>query len=294
MNIIKKTVKDIKDLKIQGATAIALASLKALKKDWQKEKYQQLGVLEKEIKQLKTSRPTEPLLFNCLDYVYWQSKCLNDLNHLNKIIEQLTERLKEIQEEIVKNGAKLIKSGMKIFTHCHSSSVAEIFKEAKKRGKKFQVFLTETRPSCQGRTTAQELTRAGIQSTMVVDSAAAFIISKEDKTPISLILLGCDAIYPQKGVLNKIGSYGIALAAYQAKIPLYIAGSLLKTSLKPLPIEQRKSEEIWARKPRNLKILNLAFDLVPYKFITGMITEFGIIKPEKIAELVKKHYSFIG
>ncbi|MBL7159472.1 S-methyl-5-thioribose-1-phosphate isomerase [Candidatus Microgenomates bacterium] len=293
MDIIKKTAQDIKDLKIQGATNITLASLKALKKDWQEEKYQDIKDLEEKIKILKNTRPTEPLLFNCLNNVFSQVEELNSLNHLTQIIDDLVQNLDEIQKEIVQNGVGLIKDKMTIFTHCHSTSVVEILKAAKKKGKEFKVFLTETRPKYQGRITAKELIKAGIKATMTTDSAAAYIISKEDNIPIDLVILGCDAILPDKGVFNKIGSYGIAFSAHEAKIPVFIAGSLLKTSIKPLIIEERGLEEVWKKKPRNLKILNLAFDFIPQRFITSLITEFGLIKSEEIKTIVAEHYSFI-
>jgi len=293
MDIIKKTAKEIKDLKIQGATNIVLASLKVLKKDWQEKEYQKIEVLKGKIKLLKASRPTEPLLFNSLDYVLFQVKKLSDLDYLTQIIDSLIKKLREIREEIVKNGVPLIKNGMIVFTHCHSTTVVEILRKAKKQGKKFKVFLTETRPMYQGRITAKELVKEKIETTMTADSAAAYIISKEDKIPISLVILGCDAIFLQKGVFNKIGSYNIALSAHEAKIPFFIAGSLLKTSNKPLVIEERKAGEIWERKPRCLKIFNLAFDFIPQRFITGAISEFGLVKPEKIGKLVSKNYPFI-
>ena len=293
MDIIEKTAKDIKDLKIQGATNIALTSLKVLKKDWREKKYQEIKILKGKIEKLKLARSTEPLLFNSLDCLHSQVEELSGLNKLSQIIDNSIRRLEKVQERIVNNGVKLIKNGMTIFTHCHSSTVTGILRKAKKKGKKFQVFLSETRPLYQGRITAKELVKQGIETTMVVDSAASYIISKEDETPINLVLLGCDAIFPKKGVFNKIGSYGLALSAYEANIPVFVAGSLLKTSIKPLVIEERKEEEIWEKKPRNLKILNLAFDFIPQRFITGVITEFGLVKPKEIAQLVSQNYPFI-
>ena len=293
MDIIKKTIQDIKDLKIQGATNIVFSSLQVLKKDWQEKKYQDIKDLKEKIKALKSARPTEPLLFNCLNNVFSQVKELNDLKYLAQIIDDLVQNLDEIQKEIVQNGVGLIKDKMTVFTHCHSTSVVEILKAAKAKGKKIKVFLTETRPKYQGRITAQELMKAGIKATMTTDSAAAYIISKEDKISIDLVLLGCDAILPDKGVFNKIGSYDMALSAHEAKIPVFIAGSLLKTSIKPLIIEERKAEEVWEKKPRNLKILNLAFDFIPQRFIVGMTTEFGLVKPKEIKKLVSKNYAFI-
>ena len=244
MEIIKKTARKIRDLKIQGATNIAFASLAALREDFEKEGYQKIEMLEKKIGEFKRSRPTEPLLFNCLDYLFSQVKSSDNLNSLPVIVERLKKRLLNNQEKIAATGVELIKNRMTVFTHCHSTTVVEVLRRAKRKGKNFRVFLTETRPLHQGRITAKELIKEGIEVTMVVDSAAPYIVSKEDRIPIDLVLLGCDVILPKKGVFNKIGSYGIALSSFESKIPVFIAGSLLKTSTKPVVIEKRKIEEI--------------------------------------------------
>lgn len=293
MDIIEKTVKDIKNLKIQGATNIALTSLKALEKDWQEKRYQDIETLEGEIKKLKSSRPTEPLLFNSLTMVLSQVKTQGNLDNLRKMVTGIKEKIQTAKEAVIKSGFSIVKDGTIIFTHCHSSTVIEVLRRAKKEKKEFQVFLSETRPLYQGRVTARELVKEGIEATMVVDSAAPYIISKEDEIPINLVLLGCDAVSPKKGVFNKIGSYGLALSAYEAKIPVFVAGSLLKTFIGQVNIEKRKVKEIWERKPGALKIINVAFDFIPHKLITGIITEFGLVKPEKIAQLVSQNYPFI-
>lgn len=293
MDTIQKTVKEIKELKTRGATNIALASLKALKKDFQEEKYEQAKTLKDKIEKLKTSRPTEPLLFNCLDYVSFQVEELSGLNHLNQIIDNLIKKLKEIQEKIGLNGASLIQEGDRILTHCHATTVIEIFKKAKQKGISFSCYLTETRPAFQGRITAEELTSLGIKATMIVDSEAPFLISREDARDLDFVILGSDAINLDGSALNKVGSYGISLAAKEAKIPLFIAATLLKATLKPLPIEERSGEEIWPKKPRRLKIINPAFDLISEGNISKFITEFGFVKPEEIAQLVSQNYPFI-
>lgn len=293
MDIIEKTVKEIKDLKIQGATNITLAALEALKKDWQRKRYSKPEILKEKIKRLKTSRPTEPLLFNCLDYIFFQVKKLNGLNHLTQIIDNFLKRLEEIQEKISLNGLTLIKEGDKILTHCHATTVVKILKKAKEKGVNFSCYLTETRPAFQGRMTAKELILLGIKATLIVDAEAPFLISREDSRELDLVILGADAINLDGSAINKVGSYGISLAAKEAKIPLFVAATLLKVTPKPLLIEERDEEKIWPRKPKRLKIISPVFDLVPKENISKFITEFGIVKPEKISKLVSKKYPFI-
>lgn len=234
--------------------------------------------------QLISTRPTEPLMQNCLALVKLKGK---------SVVKPLLARLDDIKEEIVKNGLPLIKKGSTILTHCHSSTVVALFKMAKKKGFNFKVYLTETRPVLQGRITAKELTDAHINSTMITDSEAAFLVSRQDKTDVDLVLLGADAITPDGGAVNKVGSYGIALAANEARVPVYIVAKLLKFAAGPVEIEERSGNEVWKNKPSKLKILNPAFDKIPAELITGFVTEFGIIKPEKVKSVVKKNYPWI-
>jgi len=277
MVTLAQTIADIKSLKIQGATNIAKAGLQAL-----------LEIPDSEINQaiaeLILVRPTEPLLQNCLELVHQRGK---------SVIKLLITQLGNIEEEIVKNGLPFINNGSIILTHCHSSTVVNLLRMAKKKGLGFKVYLTETRPKMQGRITAEELTEAGIDSTMITDSEAAFLVSKEDKRKVDLVLLGADAVFKDGSIFNKVGSYGISLAAQKAQIPVYILATLLKFSVKKIVIEERKAQEIWQDKPKKLTIFNPAFDKIPVELITAYVTEFGIIKPEKVKSVVKKNYPWI-
>ncbi len=274
---LAQTVADIRSLKIQGATNITKVSLNLL-----------LNLPETEIPeaidQLLAARPTEPLLQNCLGLVKIKGK---------PVIKPLLTRLEDIKEEVIKTGLHLIKNNQTILTHCHSSTVVAILRRAKEKGWDFKVYLTETRPVFQGRITAKELVDAGISATMITDSEAAFLVSRQDKRDIDLVILGADAITPDGGAFNKVGSYGIALSAHEAKIPVYVAAKLLKFSSRQVVIEERESGEVWRGKPKNLKIFNPAFDFVPPKLITGWVTEFGLVKPDKVRNWVKKNYPWI-
>jgi len=288
INKVQKTIEKIKKLKIQGATAIAKASLKALKDV-------DIDNLREVVKNLSQARPTEPLTRNCLAYVAWQVEKGKDLK---EVVDLMLARLDDVEHEIVQNGVQLIKSGMKIFTHCHSSMVEKVLKAAHQKGIKFEVYLTETRPLFQGRITARNLTKAGIKTTMIADSAAAYTISHLDKVKIDLILLGSDAIAADGSCVNKIGSFSIALAAWQAKIPLYVVASLLKFDPlaikgKEIKIEERQPAEIWRNPPQKLRIINPAFDLLTQDKISGYISEFGMIKPNQVLKIVKKNYPWI-
>lgn len=275
-------------MKIQGATAIARASLKALKET-------KAAKLEKAAEQLVNARPTEPLARNCLSYVLWQ---VQRGQKLERTIDLMLARLGDIENEIVKNGVELIKSGMKILTHCHSSAIESVLKSAHQKGIDFFVYVTETRPLFQGRITAKNLTAEGIKTTMITDSAAPYTLSHLDDIEIDLVLLGSDAIALDGSCVNKIGSFAISLAAKEAKIPLYIISTLLKFAPetktgKLVEIEERQPSEIWEAPPKELRIIGPAFDLVPADKIAGYMTELGTIEPSKIKKAIKKSYPWL-
>jgi len=186
---------------------------------------------------------------------------------------------------------------LSILTHCHSSGVRNILKAANDEEVDFKVFNTETRPVFLGRATAKKMVEENIDVTMIIDSAAPFVVSGKSSAEFKtdLVILGSDAITINGAAVNKIGSYGISLSAFYEKIPLYIVTSLLKTkkgvyNIFDIPIEIRSCSEVWEDAPKGLNIVNFAFDIIPSEFITGFITEFGVLKPEEIKDAVAKNY----
>jgi len=247
-----KIARDIKDIKIQGARNIAKAALEAYS----------LFPSVKTKNKLLSLRPTEPMMENVLDMAE-KGKSLSEINN----------HFTEAQEKINKNVLKLIKNGDVIFTHCHSTNVVNALVYAKKKGKKFEVYNTETRPLFQGRKTAEELRKAGIKVTMFVDSALGVALSKEQGTKkVTKVFLGADALL-KKGVINKIGSEVIARIARQEKIPVYIIADSWKFTKKKVPLENRKLNEVWGKAPKNIKIKNPAFEFIKKKYVSEIITE---------------------
>jgi len=247
-----KIVSDIKNIKIQGARNIAKKALYA---------YSLIPTKDSK-KKLLSSRPTEPMMKNVLDMAE-KGKSLSEINN----------HFTEAQDKINKSVLKLIKKGDVIFTHCHSTNVINALIYAKKKGKKFEVYNTETRPLFQGRKTAKELRRAGIKVTMFVDSALGVALSKEQGTKkADKVFLGADALLT-KGIINKIGSEVIAKIARSEKIPVYVIADSWKFTKNKIPIEQRKLNEVWDMAPKNIKIKNPAFEFVRKKYITKVITE---------------------
>lgn len=325
---IKKILADIKSIKIQGATNIAKSSIGALF-DFSKNFSGRntavfLREAEKLTEEFSWARPDEPLNQNLLAFIIVKSKndksadikektanfqkfCQDSLGLISKNEELITANGIKLIEKIQKKkllslrGASRRRSNlMNIFTHCNSSSVFKIIFGAYKAGIPVKVYDSETRPRFQGRIMAKYLAKAGISVTMMTDSAAPFVISKNDpdKIDIDLIIVGADVISEDGAILNKIGSYSLALAAKNANVPFYTAASLLKTrkdidSYKDIKIEKRNPKEVWAGSRKNVNVLNYAFDTVPPEYITGLITEFGIIKPKDVKKTAVKNYKEI-
>ena len=299
-NSFQKVIKDITDLKIQGAEAVSQEGIKALKLIIHTSKALTINgflvEMEKARKQLIATRPTEPYLRNSLNSIYnnWQSEDLRKLKE--EIFSKIQQTLKSMQQsrkQIVDVGTKKIKKGMIVFTHCHSSTVVDILVNAKKQKKNFTVHNTETRPRLQGRKTARELGAAGIKVRHYVDSAVRLALKKAD-----IMLIGADAITSEGRVINKIGSELFAEVARRYDVPVYICTNSWKFDPKTIfgfteEIEERDTKEIWKRYPKNVVIDNHAFEIINPELITGVITELGIYEPRVLVEEIKKQYPWM-
>ena len=262
-----KVIEDIKNIKIQGARNVAKAALSAYF----------LIPSEKSKRILLNSRPTEPMMQKVLALAKNQSE------------KEILKHFDKTQQVINDHVLKIIKNKDLIFVHCHSTNVVNALIFAKKKGKNFQVYNTETRPLYQGRKTAKQLTKAGIKVTMFIDSATAIAIEREnkaDKIRVNKIFLGADALL-NKGVINKIGSGLISEIAHNHKIPVYIVADSWKYISKKIPLEQRNLNEVWDKAPKNVKIKNPAFEFVPKKYIGSIVSEFGVLSYDKFLKKVR-------
>ena len=253
----EKILKDIRQVKIQGAKNIANAALKAY----------ELFPTNNSKKKLLSLRPTEPMLQNVLKRVD------------KELHENIIKHFDLSQNKINNYVLKTINKNDLIFTHCHSSTVVEALLYADKKGKNLEVYNTETRPLFQGKKTAKELREAGIKTTMFVDSAIGVALSNEQGTKKpNKVFIGADALL-KKGIVNKIGSELVCRVAKENKIPVYVLADSWKFSKKKVKMEQRPISEIWASTHRsiNFNIHNPAFEFVPKKYITKVVTELGVM-----------------
>lgn len=293
----------IKRLEVQGARNVAITAIKAIEEEAKESKAKQKGEFLRELSEARdilfASRETEPFMRNAIRYVMHaveksdEKKVKELVDLISSVSKQFLENLKRSKEEIANIGSKRIHSSSKILTHCHSSTVSHMLKRAKREGKSFEVICTESRPVFQGRITAKEMLDAGIETTLIVDSAVRFVMNEVD-----LVVVGADAITSEGNVINKIGTSVVALAASEARTPFYVVSELLKFD--PLTIygdyekiEERSFREIWEEPPQDLMIRNPAFDVTRRDFIHGIICEEGIISPHSIIEVVRRRYPWI-
>jgi methylthioribose-1-phosphate isomerase len=211
-------------------------------------------------------------------------------------------------EEIGRHGAKLIRNGMKILTHCNAGCLAFVdigtatapMYAAQAQGKNFHVFCDETRPRSQGATlTAWELAQQKISHQIIADNAAGHLMQRGE---IDMLIVGSDRTLGRTGeVANKIGTYTKGVLAARHKIPFYVAIPLstIDWNLKrgfDIPIEERSESEVlgaWGINARGKReyvrvanptsgARNPGFDVTPAALITGIITPVGIFKPQEL------------
>jgi len=260
-----KIAKNIKEIKIQGARNIAKKALYAYS----------LIPTETSRKKLLSLRPTEPMLSNVINKMKKHS------------YKKILKHFDFSQEKINKAVLPLIKNNDIIFTHCHSTNVTGALMYAKKKGKKFEVYNTETRPLFQGRKTAKELKKAGIKATLFLDSAVGIALSNEQGTKKAhKVFLGADALL-KKGIINKVGSEVICQVAKNNKIPVYIIADSWKYSTKEVKLEERDFHEVWKNAPKKIKIKNPSFEFVPKKYIKGIVSEFGVLNYDEFLKKVR-------
>lgn len=308
---VSQIEEDIRKVHIQGATNVAIATFEGLKLylDQHQNDDVSYDVLMEEVNKvgyaLAHARPNEPLAKNGMKFVLNMLKIknpgLDDPKVAKEKIVELSDEflsfIADSKKKIVENSEAVLHGVDEVFTHCHSSTAEKVIINQSKRVDNFTAVCTETRPLFQGRITASNLIAGGVDTTMIVDSAAeAFIIGRGIRNT-DVVLIGCDEITMGGDTINKIGSWGIALAAYYASKPLYVLGSILKTDLstayKPVEIELREAHELWTDAPPGLKMVNPAFDLVNKQLITGFITEIGVIKPEDIQSTIQREYQWL-
>ena len=308
-----KTVKDsinaIKTMEVRGAPLIGATAAYGLVLSINENN--DLSFLKKSSEELINSRPTAINLKWAVDRMM---KKLSGVNNKD-ILNIASEEAKAIAEEDVGfckniglNGLKIIeeiankkKDTVNILTHCNAGWLATIdwgtatspIYHAHQKGIKVHVWVDETRPRNQGANlTSYELNEEGIPNTIIADNTGGILMQRGQ---VDMCIVGTDRTLSNGDVCNKIGTYLKALAAKDNNVPFYVAlpSSTIDWKIKDhkeIPIEERNSEELSHVEgldkdnklqkvliyPQKSKAMNLAFDVTPAKYITGLITEKGV------------------
>src|SRR5271169_6250892 len=307
----QKVAEGIKKLWIRGAPAIGIAAAMGIALGAQDIKADTIEDFAKKLEPvMDTLLATRPTAVN----IKWAVERIKRLLAAKKdcqvtgVKQLLIDEAKRILEEdieinkaIGRWGAGFIRDGDTILTHCNAGSLATggygtataPMLVAKEQGKQINVIADETRPVLQGaRLTAWELMQSGIPVTLITDNAAGALMKRGE---ISLAIVGTDRTASNGDVANKIGTYTVAVLCREHGIPFYVAAPLSSIDFSInsgdlIPIEERNPEEVstfWGRRvaPNGVKIINLAFDVTPAKYVSGFFTEKGVFKPRDLKKL---------
>ncbi|MGD9899395.1 MAG: S-methyl-5-thioribose-1-phosphate isomerase [Calditrichaceae bacterium] len=303
LNNLNESIDAIKRLRVRGAPAIGIVAAYSLY--LHARQLDRLGGLNDDAfiaaaNSLKNSRPTAVNLEWAIDKLiktYYSFTKYDNQVLLNKLMSTADEIHKNdimTCDRIGKYGSDVIRDGFNILTHCNAgilatggsgTALAPIY-TAQKEGKNIHVFVDETRPLGQGaRLTYWELKKNNIPATLITDGMAASLMHKQN---INMVIVGADRISSNGDFANKIGTYSLAVLARYHQIPFYTAAPASSFDLSigcgaEIPIEYRDKSEIldfWNISDyESYDVHNPAFDVTPNEFLTGIITEHGIIKP---------------
>jgi methylthioribose-1-phosphate isomerase len=307
-----EVAETIKNMEIRGAPAIGAAAaygyaLGALEFEGEAEGLPEH--MDKVKTVLAATRPTAVNLFWALRKMEDKYRELQNQD-LAKIRQVLIEEANLIAEDdrrmnrlIGEYGNTLVPENANILTHCNTGTLATveygtalgIIRAAQEKGKKIHVYAGETRPFLQGaRLTTWELLQEGIPHTLITDSMAGYLMQQGK---IDLVIVGADRIAANGDTANKIGTYSLAVLAAAHEIPFYIAAPTSTIDLKiaggeDIPVEERDGREVRMIMgvkvvPDEVQVYNPAFDITPARYISGIITEKGIITSPYSVNLVK-------
>lgn len=295
------TAAHICNMTVRGAGAIGAAAAFAMAQGCLEAPAQNYLPFIEKVKQLVAStRPTAQNLFYAVNRVYLQGIISSEM--AVKEAQRVADEDADASQAIGNFGSTLIKENFNVATHCNAGWLAFVdfgtalspIYVAHRAGKKLHVWVDETRPRLQGaRLTAWELQNEGVSHTIIPDNATAFLMSQHK---IDLMIVGADRIARNGDTANKIGTLEKAIAAHYYNIPFYVAAPSSTFDFnckfgKDIPIEYRSEDEVlWSEgqdkdgifhriniaNPKS-SALNPAFDVTPARFITGFITEKGII-----------------
>lgn len=311
MHSSNEVAEAIKTMKIRGAPLLGVAAAFALALAAYNSKARDKAELVKDLEDaariVKATRPTAVNLFWALERILKKARNFNgNARGLSMFVVEEAQRIADedaaVNHLIGKNGAELINDSDVILTHCNAGALATVeygtalgvIRAAFEQGKKIEVIATETRPLLQGaRLTVYELKRDDIPVTLITDNMVGHVMQNG---LVDKVIVGADRIV-QDAVINKIGTFTVAVLAKEHNLPFYVAAPKstfdLNHKSSDVIIEQRKPEEVTSIgsqriAPKGVKVLNPAFDVTPLKYVTAIICESGILYREDFRKFKAK------
>ena len=322
LETVKDSINAIKTMEVRGAPLIGATAAYGIVLAAQENNNPEF--IKQSAQELIQSRPTAINLKWAVDRMMNKLSRINNDQILDIALKEAQEICDEDEKfckNIGLNGLKIIeeiynkkKNTINILTHCNAGWLATInwgtatspIYHAHKKGIPVHIWVDETRPRNQGANlTSYELNEEGILNTIIADNTGGILMQRGE---VDMCIVGTDRTLANGDVCNKIGTYLKALAAHDNKVPFYVAlpSSTIDWEIKKgkdIPIEERNSEELSHMEgidekneikkvliyPKKSKAMNLAFDVTPAKYVTGLITEKGICEasPEGLKKLFR-------
>jgi len=298
---VTDTAEKIKSMEIRGAGRIAREAAEALRHHATEIRDEDLRFFKHEMDAaaqiLIATRPTAVSLPNAVHIVMSGLERAVTLEEArNGVIsraEQFIHSSRHAVEKIAQYGARHIRDGDTLLTHCNSEAALGCIIEAHRSGKEIEVFATEVRPRNQGYVTIRTLNDAGIKTNFIVDSAVRSFIHEVD-----LVIVGADAVTVNGAVVNKIGTSQVAHTAHEARVNVLVAAETYKFAPRTIigeliTIEERAGNEILtdeiARTLPQVTVRNPAFDVTPAEYIDLIVTEAGAIPPQMAYTIIREY-----
>ena len=301
---VSETAESIATMEIRGAATIASAAAEALAEQARTDASEGPTASDPEAfrasmraaaRTLRETRPTAVSLPNALRYVL-QRMDGQDADELRDSVVSASEgfvrQLDRAQDDLGRVGANRLADGDTVMTHCHSTDALACIEAAVEQGKSISAVVKETRPRQQGHITAEQLRDMGVPVTLIVDSAARRYLGEVDH-----VVVGADSIAADGGVINKIGTSGLAVNARERGVPIMTAAQTIKLHPETLTghtveIEMRSEAEVIDSESREdigeIDVRNPAFDVTPPRYMDAIVTEHGQFPPESIVALMRE------
>ncbi len=298
---VTDTAEKIKSMEVRGAGRIARAAAEALRDHAASVRSSDVAAFRQEMERaaatLVATRPTAVSLPNAVHIVMAGLEHASTTEEAREGLIQRAARFIQSSQHAVEKisgfGARHIRDGDTILTHCNSEVALGCIIEAHRSGKEIEVFATEVRPRNQGLITIRTLNDAGIKTNFIVDSAVRSYIHDVD-----LVIVGADAVTVNGAVVNKIGTSQVAHTAAEARVSVLVAAETYKFAPQTIMgdlirIEEREANEVLAdeiaRTLPNVTVRNPAFDVTPAEYIDLIVTEQGAIPPQMAYIIIREY-----